>query len=469
MREVQLEYELKYPVREIDQIRRACDAGESLPPGDPRHYDFSRLRGGDVLTELGGVLRLPLGQGAFHHRVLCGHRGSGKLTELRALKVWADENGFFAIWIEVDLHFGLIELQFSDLYLLAAQAVAREMNELGLPLPAEALKEVVEWFAKITEEDLNKIESQLSMEAGAKLSPLPSWMPFARLFANFSAGVKAGSNHHTKIRQELRQYPNKLIELTNVLLKSASYLLRESGRSRGLLLLFDNLDRFEPESVRRLLMDGCSLIQPLACHAIFTMPIVLHYLPDSPYQDSYGGHATTLPMPALRKPRTIWKETIAKSAYSNGAVAEMLEALKRRIDVGTLFAKSADARLLVKLCGGCIRELLHLVNLAHQKSFTSLDEPLMNLTSQGVLRAISQYRSDLTQGLLEIHYRRLAAIAQGEVNSQELDEPMLQLLRRRIVFEYCDGKDRWFDVHPMVIETEGFRRAFTQRSRLGDD
>ena len=97
---VPLENALTYPVREIDQIRRACDAGESLPPGDPRHYDFSKLRGGDVLTEFGGVLTSPLGQGAFHHRILCGHRGCGKSTELRALKAWADRSGFLAIWIE---------------------------------------------------------------------------------------------------------------------------------------------------------------------------------------------------------------------------------------------------------------------------------------------------------------------------------------------------------------------------------
>jgi hypothetical protein len=197
------------------------------------------------------------------------------------------------------------------------------------------------------------------------------------------------------------------------------------------------------------------------------MPIILHYLPDGPYQDSYGGHATTLPMPALRKPRAPWKETVAKSQYNNRAVEEVLRALKRRIDVEALFAKPADARLLVKLSGGCIRELLHLVNLAHQKSFTGLGEPIKKLTSQGVQRAIDQYRGDVTQGLLEVHYKRLATIAGGEWKSQELDELMLQLLRRRIAFEYSSDKERWVDVHPMVIETEGFQRAFKSESSLG--
>jgi len=276
-----LDNELSYPVSAIDGILRACDATESLPPGDPRRYDFSKLRGINVLSELGNILRTPLRPGTFHHRILCGHPGCGKSTELRALKAWVDQAGLFAIWIEVDLYFGLIELHFCDLYLLAAQSVARGMSELGLPLPEEKLKHVVDWFAQITKEDLEKVESQLSLEAGVKLG---SSLPFlAKLFANFSAGSKAGSNHHKTIRQELRQYPNELIELTNDLLRSANELLLGNGRPHGLLLLFDNLDRFEPETIRRLLFDGCSLVQPLACHAIFTMPINLHYVPDSPY------------------------------------------------------------------------------------------------------------------------------------------------------------------------------------------
>jgi len=173
-------------------------------------------------------------------------------------------------------------------------------------------------------------------------------------------------------------------------------------------------------------------------------------------------------MPALRKPKAVWKETVVKSSYNNNAVKEMLNALKRRIDVEALFTKPADARLLVKLSGGCIRELLHMINLAYQKSFTSVGEPITKLTSQGVRRAIDQYQNDLTQGLLEIHYVRLAAIARGELKAQSLDEPMLQLLRRRIAFEYSNDKDRWIDVHPLVIETEGFQRAYTSGSGLSN-
>jgi hypothetical protein len=457
--------EPKYPVKDLEWVYHACSADESLPPGDPRWHDFSALRGGNVLTDLGVVLKSHTIPGKFHHRILCGHRGCGKSTELRSLKKWADENGFLTIWIEVDLYFGLAALQFSDLYLLAAESVAKAMDESGSSLPADKLEKVVQWFAKVTKESLEDLRSELKIETGAKLSSVFSLL-LGGLFANFSAGVKAGSEHHSNVRIEMRQAPNVLIDLTNDLLRAAHQQLQKKGRPHGLLLLFDNLDRFEPEAIKTLLLEGSTLIRELNCHAVFTMPINLHYGPDSPYQDSYGGPATILPMLALRPPDAAWTETVDKSPFQRKAVDEMVKALNRRIEVKTLFSKPADARLLVKMSGGCIRELLHLVNLAYQKSFTSLDAPVKHLTSRGVRRAIEEYRGYQTAGLLADNYERLAAVARRDPGSQALDAPMLQLLKRRIAFRYSNGKEQWLDVHPLVIETEGFQRAFASPPRV---
>jgi hypothetical protein len=334
------------------------------------------------------------------------------------------------------------------------------MDEFGSPLPADKLERVVEWFASVTEENLEDLRSELKIEAGAKFSSTFSLL-LGGLFANFSSGIKAGSERHHNIRRTLRHAPNVLIELTNDLLARAQQQLQERGRPHGLLLLFDNLDRFEPEAIKALLLEGSTLVRELACHAVFTMPINLRYGPDSPYQDSYGGPATILPMLALRPPDPAWTGTVEESPFVKKAVEEMVKALNRRIEVKTLFSKPADARLLVKMSGGCIRELLHLVNLAYQQSFTSLDAPVERLTARGVRRAIEKYRGYQTAGLLEADYQRLAAVARRDSGSLVLDDLMLRLLRRRIAFRYSNGKEEWVDIHPLVIETEGFQRAFT--------
>ena len=214
------------------------------------------------------------------------------------------------------------------------------------------------------------------------------------------------------------------------------------------------------------MLDGATLTRKLAANAVYTMPINLHYGPDSAYQDYYGGPAHVLPMLALRErdQRAMWKTTVADSPYKEEAVDEMLTALKRRLHVEALFEKTDDARLLIKMSGGCMRDLLHLIGIAFQKSFTSIDVPTTHLTSEGVRHAIAQYRNDLTAGLLPEHYKGLAQIADCKAESQIADEK--QLLNRRVILRYKDEDTNWIDVHPLVVETKGFQDARTGASPI---
>jgi hypothetical protein len=92
------------------------------------------------------ILGAPPAEGDFHHKLLCGHRGSGKSTELLHLKEWSDANGFLTVRVEVDVQLGQIALEFSDLYLLTAMAVEEAMQAFETPLPRDKVRQVVEWF-----------------------------------------------------------------------------------------------------------------------------------------------------------------------------------------------------------------------------------------------------------------------------------------------------------------------------------
>ncbi len=108
--------DISYPIHDINLVLRACDPGEPLEPGDSRWYDFTPLRGTNVLQRLRRLLSAPPPDRTFHHQVLCGHRGSGKSTELLQLKAWADSEGFLAVRREVNGDLGqILALQFSDL------------------------------------------------------------------------------------------------------------------------------------------------------------------------------------------------------------------------------------------------------------------------------------------------------------------------------------------------------------------
>src|SRR5215216_6515175 len=114
---------LVFPVSEFRYIVQACSADEALTPDDTRYFDLTQLRqGSSVVDELADALEQDLGAGRFHRCILSGHRGSGKSTELLQLKAWADENGYVCLRVEVDTYLGNAQLEFSDLYLLAAQS-----------------------------------------------------------------------------------------------------------------------------------------------------------------------------------------------------------------------------------------------------------------------------------------------------------------------------------------------------------
>ena len=106
-----------------------------------------------------------------------------------------------------------------------------------------------------------------------------------------------------------------------------------------------------------------------------------------------------------------------------------------------------------------MRDLLHLVDTSRQKSRSSLKDMPSKLTRQGVHQAILEYRFQITEGLLRNDYQRLVAIARRAPEAQLFDEHALRLLSRRRVLLYRDRENRWFDVHPLLIEDEGFRHV----------
>ena len=76
-----------------------------LAPNDPRYCDLTALRGKGkgIVKRLQHKLETPGTSGEPFRGVVCGHRGSGKSTELLRVKQWADANEYLTVWMEVDV------------------------------------------------------------------------------------------------------------------------------------------------------------------------------------------------------------------------------------------------------------------------------------------------------------------------------------------------------------------------------
>jgi hypothetical protein len=134
----------------------------------------------------------------------------------------------------------------------------------------------------------------------------------------------------------------------------------------------------------------------------------------------------------------------------------MLAALQKRVDIKTIFEDEALARELVLASGGCIRDLMHLMEQALLASEERIDRLALE---QGVRTVRAAYTRELGtedyELLARVHLRKTVAS----------DEAHRQLLFRRDVLEYNYTEDRWADVHPLLLGTEEFKNALAKEKR----
>ena len=292
-------------VKNVADIKRACNPEEPLYPDDPRYVDLSSLHVGDTFqslyTELGDAC-----EQEFLKRCISGHRGSGKSTQLLKLCDWANKSDFCAYHVEVTDWFGNVAPLFTELFLLAAYAAADALEKFGKPLPSDLVEEVASWFNEIIVEDKNELRADLKAEGSAQGE---AGVPLlGKLILKFTAALQGSSAHAQTVREKLRTSPDVLLARANVILERANETLKAHGKKCGLILVFDNLDRYEPEEMEKALFRSSDLIRQLACHTIFTVPLGLAYAHDGPIQDSYGD-ILVQPMISLRDFRP-WGEKV---------------------------------------------------------------------------------------------------------------------------------------------------------------
>jgi hypothetical protein len=448
----------KWPVSSLEYILEACDPSEALMPDDKRYVDLSKPRHGIGIARFERAFRLRAPRNGFHHGLLCGHRGSGKSTELLALRQWADANGFLTVWGQVDAHFGMIDLDYSDIFLLAATMAEQAMRDFGHPLPTEKIRPVIAWFKEVIHEDSEEYKSEIGAEVGGQLGgKLP--LGLGSLFAKLTAGFKGTSAHSARIQDTLRRYPEFLIELTADLLTTANDILQAQGKPKGLLLLFDNMDRYDPAQIDKMLVRSSQQILGMACHAVFTFPISLLFNPISGRVTTGYKQCVTLPMIALQSSTDAWKATVEASRFDEQVIATLRALLAKRIDLATLFARPRDVDYLIKMSGGVILDLIQLV-----ASAATYTEDERQITSEATRQAVQELQGTYMR-LMATHpkdYRCLAKIARREPISTDADdfsEELNRLLFRGCLLEYVQDEQPWFDVHPTLIETEEFRHA----------
>jgi hypothetical protein len=238
---------------------------------DRRYVDCSEARSLNVSKKLYNTLSLHDSESSFMHLLVTGYRGDGKTTELYQF-MQLTEQKYRPLYFNAEVDFDILDFGFPDFMLGVARAVHDHMKKLNLELSPDLVEGIANWFAKTVEVVEQKSESQVMAEGGAGT---PSWFPWVT--AKLVATIKAGGGKRTEVRRELNQNLTQLIAKTDALIAEAVKVSKDAD-GKQLVLIYDSLDRLDPDHAFDLFHTNGRNIRELKCHSVYVVPIsLLHH------------------------------------------------------------------------------------------------------------------------------------------------------------------------------------------------
>lgn len=425
----------------IEQVTQTCGPNDPLAAEDDRYQDLTRGRGDHSFQQLEQQLRRNP-QGKPLHLVCASHRGAGKTTELLRLTHRLRER-YEALYVEASVEMDSHRIEVEDLLLVLARLIEHKMRERGTPLPGERLQKVEHWFQEVIQSTAWGKDQSLDLAVGLKAEPgLPL---LGKLLASLTRTMKVESKHREEVKAVFKKYPGALLDGVNLLLDEARQILLQEGRE--LLVVLDNLDRYEPAVIDRLLLQNGDRIRELHCSLILTPPISLIYQPHSEPIDAHFP-CEVMNSVRLRRPEQPYHE------FDGPGRDLLLDALGRRIDLDRLMPDEKARDRLVIASGGAIRELLQLVSDA---SLQAEDAGVLSLDT--IEYAASRRKQRLRDSInMEGLFPTLARIARDKQPFH--DDKCRRVLYLRYVFKYNGAG--WYDIHPLIAELSEFQRAYAQ-------
>ncbi|MFH0939421.1 MAG: hypothetical protein V1899_09100 [Planctomycetota bacterium] len=418
----------------LAEATSALDFETPLESDDPRWTDLSKARNNSNIER---IKRLFERQTDNHwiHVVFASHRGAGKSTELKRLSANLAQK-YFPVYFEATSEMDTNRFEMEDLLLVIAHLIEKRMRELGTPLDTDLLQSIENWFSEVVLSDEQGKSYLAVVKAEAKAGASVPF--FVKLMASLTSSCRIESSHRESIKQTLRKFPGTLMEYVNKLLFAADQNLSKGGRK--LLLIIDNMDRYEPNVIDKLLVQSADRFKKLACHLIVTPPISLVLRPESQALEAIF-HCETMPTVSLRKKNQPYHEV-----YDPGLEC-LLEVLRKRIDLDKLIPEKAVQNRLVAASGGAIRELIEFAQDA------TLDATGEIITATDLELTLNRRRHRLRDRIdANGWWETLMSIAETKHLSK--DDAFLEVLYQRIAFQY--NGEVWYDVHPLITELPTF-------------
>jgi hypothetical protein len=416
----------------LDDAFGACDHDQPLDSTDTRYVDLSAGRGENTVR----IVKRCFTQKStdqFVRIAFLSHRGAGKTTELK--RICADlSSHFVSLYVvtneTLDPRFVTIE----DLLLSFVIELERLFEERKTPLDEELVTKVFTWFDEVTRE--STWSRSKSGEAKAEAGVGVALKTIFKFGVELKGLLKTESTYRESVREAFRRYPSALIAHVNTVLNAANAILEKEGKT--LLVVLDNMDRYDPTVAAQLLVRSGARLRELQCNMIVTPPIALHYQPDGESIETYF-------QPQVMSTLRLRKKEQSYTQFDEDGLGRslLIKALEKRMNVAKLIPDTAALDRLILASGGAIRDLLRLV----RESILRADADV--LTKKDVDRAVAVVRSEMRDRInINGWAQTLASIAITKQVNAAAD--CMTVLFHRLALKY--NGEVWYDIHPLVAE-----------------
>jgi hypothetical protein len=424
------------------EVLQSLNWDEAVKPDDPRFVNTDAARGENIQHRLMRKFgydhaRNKLFAAATKHVLLFGPIGCGKSTELLRLHAsLRDTHVLYPITLNLRNEVDINNLLYADMLMALATAVVAELNERQIPIAADALDQLSNWFKEHveTQEGIKELSAEIHSEISAELG-----IPFlAKLMSRLTAKFKNSSSNKDALRNVIRNSFTQFVKAFNALIQAAEDSIKSCGLGERLLLIVDGTDKITLADAQRLFVADTEQLIAIEALVLYTAPISL----------KYGGttHSkldTDIVLPIIK---------LADLAGNKIDLAcdVMRQILAGRVDL-TVFSDPASIEKLIEYSGGHPRELLRLLGLACELTD---DDRISGATLE---RAADKLADEFRYWLAPDDYAFLAATDHAKGVLIGMDERSSNLLLRLALLQYNNGS--WRLSHPLVRRLAEYKKA----------
>jgi hypothetical protein len=429
---------------DLRKFYQACNPSKTLNLGNaedrPYYIDFSSVRGGEIIEELGRTITL-FSPDEPTCQLFTGHIGCGKSTELLRLKDQLQREDFHVVYFESSQDLDMADVDISDILLAIARQISTSLETIQIKLKPG-------YFTNLFTEVKDLLQTPIDLSVGAELS-------FG--IAKLTAQTKDSPKLRNQLRQYLEPRTNGILEAINELIERANKELKRRGKN-GLVVIVDNLDRVDSRPLpsgrmlpEYLFIDRGEQLRRLNCHLVYTIPLSLIFSNESEVLTTRLGGGVdpkVLPMVPVHSKEgsecvegmTLLRQMVLARAFPH------VNPDQRVNFIAEIFDSPETLELLCRGSGGHVRNLLGLLYSCLQKK-----NPPISLDC--VQKVIRERRNKIVLGIKSDEWELLRQVRKFKIVKQE---PEYQtLLRNMLIFEYRnDDEAPWFDINPVLAEAK---------------